>query len=100
ELAHIIAHTGSALEHAVWEGLTNANAMSTIKSLQIAGELNISIVEIAPYSSHTTVDGLLNYSIFASSIVSDIADYSAQGFTVWAPETFTNLDDWAGVGYF
>ena len=38
ELRRLLSHTYSALEHAVWEGLTNADSMSTIKSLQLANQ--------------------------------------------------------------
>jgi len=93
----IVNDTSSALEHAALEGLTNADAISTIKSLQLANERSIPIIKIDPYTSSSTIYALLSLGTSdEGSIAPSLVVAGQSGFprtapilmTGWASDTF------------
>ncbi len=91
----IIDLDGSAQEHAIWERLVNTESISTIKSLQLAGDRGIPVFEIDDSNDHIYLPQL-NLSAFTEASIQ--AEISA-GSTVTVPRDPTPLNDWHGVGY-
>jgi RHS repeat-associated protein len=85
----------SAEEHAIWEELTNTPSMSTIKSLQIAGELGIPVLQIDSNSAPFLIPQLTHSASTIARIQAEIAD----GAIITVPRDPTPLQEWHGVGY-
>ena len=85
----------SAAEHEIWEELVNTASISTIKSLQLAGERGIPVFTITSANAGVLLPQL-THNFFTESA---IADEVFSGATVTVPRDPTPLNDWQGVGY-
>jgi YD repeat-containing protein len=93
----MLGHLSSAMEHLVWEELTNIRCMSTIKSLQLARERGIPVFEVTK-DNWSTYGPQLNQNQSAW-VCAKVYDAVQQGATVTIPRNPTPLGDWGGVGY-
>ncbi|MBI1187738.1 MAG: hypothetical protein GC206_10505 [Alphaproteobacteria bacterium] len=86
---------GSFAEHALWEQVANSEAISTIKSLQIAAERGIPILDITPANRAALVPQLT----LSPSTIDLINRMLDEGRTVKTPRDATDLNAWRGVGF-
>jgi len=93
----LLGQLNSAMEHLVWEELTNIRCMSTVKSLQLARERSIPVFEVTE-DNWSTYSTQLNQNQSAWVFVA-VYDAVQQGAMVTIPRSPTPLGDWDGVGY-
>ena len=96
--SRIIDDNGSAEEHAIWEELAQTESISTIKSLQLAGDRSIPVVTITQANFNTTFPQL-NFSDGGAAETDIQQRVQSLGETVTVPVSPTNLNQWQGVGY-
>ncbi len=94
--SRIAALNGSAHEHAVWEELANAPAISTIKSLQLAHERAIPVLVIDAANAGAMLPQLTIAEATKQNIGRLVLD---EGATVTVPRDPTPYGSWQGVGY-
>ncbi len=93
--ALLAGYSASAQEHAIWEELVSTEAISTIKSLQLANERGIPIFEIDSSNAAIYLPQLTHRASIRSAIQAEVFS----GATVTVPRDETPLQDWSGVGY-
>jgi RHS repeat-associated protein len=92
----ILSYNGSAEEHAIWEEVAQTPSISTIKSLQLAGERSIPVFTINQ-SNYSTYYPQLTVS---ASVKSDVQQrILVNNETITIPRDNTNLNSWQGVGF-
>ncbi len=77
----LTGYNDSAAEHEIWEELVNTDSISTIKSLQLAGERNIPIFTITSANASTLLPQLTIDSSTRNAIASEVS----AGATVTVP---------------
>lgn len=85
----------SALEHSIWEQATGAEAVSTIKVLEVASERNIPVYAI----TKANYDEYKEKLHLSSSVKDEIKNAVFGGKIVTVASEEIQLGDWSGVGY-